>query len=53
MANVIALFKKYTALLDEVYKSVAKTAVLESDATLASQGANANEIGRFGRLRQK
>ena len=44
MANQIAKFKKYTDLLDEVYKNAAKTAVLESDATLARQGANANEI---------
>lgn len=44
MANQIAKFKKYTDLLDEVYKNAAKTAVLESDATLAKQGANANEI---------
>nr|DAU05647.1 MAG TPA: Major capsid protein [Caudoviricetes sp.] len=44
MANQIAKFKKYIDLLDEVYKNAAKTAVLESDATLAQQGANANEI---------
>lgn len=44
MANQIAKFKKYTDLLDEVYKNAAKSAVLESDATLARQGANANEI---------
>lgn len=44
MANQIEKFKKYTDLLDEVYKNAAKTAVLESDATLAKQGANANEI---------
>lgn len=44
MANQIVKFKKYTDLLDEVYKNAAKTAVLESDATLAQQGANANEI---------
>lgn len=44
MANQIAKFKKYVALLDEVYQNAAKTAVLESDATLAKQGANANEI---------
>ncbi len=44
MANTIALAKKYVALLDEVYKETAKTAVLESDASLAQQGANANEI---------
>ena len=44
MANSIALSKVYTNLLDEVYKNSALTAVLESDATLARQGANANEI---------
>lgn len=44
MANQIVKFKKYIDLLDEVYKNAAKTAVLESDATLAQQGANANEI---------
>ena len=44
MANSIALAKVYTNLLDEVYKNSALTAVLESDATLARQGANANEI---------
>ena len=44
MANQIAKFKKYVDLMDEVYKVESKTAVLESDATLARQGANANEI---------
>ena len=44
MANQIAKFKKYVALLDEVYMNESKTAVLESDATLAREGANANEI---------
>ena len=44
MANQIAKFKKYVDLLDEVYQNGAKTAVLESDAILAKQGANANEI---------
>lgn len=44
MANQIAKFKKYVDLLDEVYMNESKTAVLESDATLARQGANANEI---------
>lgn len=44
MANSIARFKKYVPLLDEIYKSTAKTAVLESDETLAQEGANANEI---------
>ena len=44
MANSIALSKVYTNLLDEVYQQSALTAVLESDASLAKQGANANEI---------
>lgn len=44
MANSIALFKKYIDLLDEVYKSGAKTSVLDIDGTLVQQGANANEI---------
>ena len=44
MANTIALAKKYTALLDEVYRIAALTADLESDATLTREGANANEI---------
>ena len=44
MPNSIQLAKVYTNLLDEVYKNSALTAVLESDASLARQGANANEI---------
>lgn len=44
MANSITLFKKYIDLLDEVYKNAAKTAGLDSDASLARQGANTNEI---------
>ena len=44
MANSIALSKIYTNLLDEVYKNSALTSVLESDASLARAGANANEI---------
>lgn len=44
MANNIALFKKYIDMLDEVYQNAAVTAALESDSTLASQGANTNEI---------
>lgn len=44
MPNSIQLAKVYTNLLDEVYKQSALTAVLESDASLARQGANANEI---------
>lgn len=42
--NSITLAKKYADLLDEVYKTSAVTAVLESDASLARAGANANEI---------
>lgn len=44
MANSIALFKKYVDLLDEVYKTASVTSVLDSDSTLISAGANANEI---------
>lgn len=44
MGNNIALAKVYTNLLDEVYQQSALTANLESDATLARAGANANEI---------
>lgn len=44
MANSIALAKKYAPLLDEVYKLSSLTSVLESDNTLAREGANANEI---------
>jgi len=44
MANTIALAKKYVTLLDEVYKLAALTADLESDASLAREGANTNEI---------
>lgn len=44
MANSITKFKKYVPLLDEVYKEAALTSVLDSDASLASAGANANEI---------
>ncbi len=44
MANNIAKFKKYIPLMDEVYTQASLTSVLESDATLAREGANANEI---------
>ena len=44
MANSITLSKNYTDLLDEVYKLSALSSVLNSDASLARQGANANEI---------
>ena len=44
MSNSIALAKKYTALLDEVYKLSALTNALESDGSLVRAGANANEI---------
>ena len=44
MANSIAKFAKYVPLLDEVYKKEALTSVLDSDASLAQAGANANEI---------
>lgn len=42
--NAIALFKKYIALLDEVYKQSSKTAALDGSDTLVQAGANANEI---------
>ena len=44
MPNAITKFKKYVPLLDEVYKQSALTSVLDSDASLASAGANADEI---------
>ena len=44
MANSITLFKKYIALLDEVYKVSAKTNELDGDPALVQAGANANEI---------
>lgn len=44
MPNVINKFAKYVPLLDEVYKKEALTSVLDSDASLAQAGANANEI---------
>lgn len=44
MANNITLAKKCVPLLDEVYAAAAKTAVLDSDESLAKAGANANEI---------
>lgn len=44
MANAITKFKKYVPLLDEVYKEASVTSILDSDATLAREGANANEI---------
>lgn len=44
MNNNIALFKKYIAKLDEVYKNASKTAVLDGDAELVRAGANTNEI---------
>ncbi|MCM1578058.1 MAG: hypothetical protein NC078_04585 [Ruminococcus sp.] len=42
--NNIVLAKKYSGILDEVYMENACTAALESERSLASQGANANEI---------
>lgn len=44
MANIIALFKKYITLLDDVYKQASKTAVLDGDSALVQAGANTNEI---------
>ena len=44
MPNAITLFKKYTTLLDEVYKAAALTSVLDGASDLARQGANVNEL---------
>ncbi len=44
MANSIALFSKYIALLDEVYKKAACSSVLDISGELVQSGANANEI---------
>lgn len=44
MANSIALAKVYTAMLDEVYKQVSLTSVLDGAADLMREGMNANEI---------
>lgn len=44
MANAIQLSKNYVPNLDEVYAAASVTAVLDSDASVAQQGANANEI---------
>lgn len=44
MGNTIALAKKYTSLLDEVYIGASVTADLTSDASWARAGVNANEI---------
>lgn len=44
MANSIALFKSYVAMLDEVYKQASLSSVLDGAAELAQQGANVNEL---------
>lgn len=44
MANSIAPFKKYTDLLDDVYKNASCTSVLDMDGALVQAGNNANEI---------
>ena len=44
MANNIQLFKKYIALLDEVYKLSSKSSILDGDASLVQAGRNTNEI---------
>lgn len=44
MANSIALAKRYTDLLDEVYKNASVTSDLVSDPSLIRAGVNANEI---------
>jgi len=42
--NNIALFKQYIDLIDEVYKVESKSAILESNAALVKNGANAGEF---------
>jgi len=44
MPNQIAKFKKYVALLDEVYKNASTSQILDGDTTLVQAGTNANEI---------
>ena len=44
MANSIALFQTYIALLDEVYRQGAKSSVLDMSGALVTAGANANQI---------
>lgn len=44
MANNIALAKKFIPLLDEVFAVSALSAMLDSDAALAREGANVGEI---------
>ena len=44
MANNIQTFKKYIALLDEVYKLSSKSSILDGDASLVQAGRNTNEI---------
>lgn len=44
MPNNITLFKKFIALLDDVYKHASKTAILDGDSALVQAGANTNEI---------
>ena len=44
MPNNITVFKKYIDQLDDVYKHASKTAVLETNAALITQGANAGEF---------
>ena len=42
--NAIQHFKKYIALLDEVYQQASITSILDGDNALVRAGANANEI---------
>jgi hypothetical protein len=44
MANKIELAKQFVPLLDEVYQNESATSVLDGNAELARQGANANEL---------
>ena len=44
MPNTLALAKKYTELLDEVYKQASKTSDLDGDQSEIRDGANAEEF---------
>ena len=44
MPNAITLASKFVPILDAIYKNAAKTAILEADASIATQGNNVNEI---------
>lgn len=44
MANTITLFQQYIDLLDEVYRTSARSSTLDIDGALVQAGANANQI---------